>query len=190
MIKFETAEDAYNYVEEMNKKQSIVRAQEIFGNQTSVVMAIRNAERMLSFALWALTVVAAIIMAMTFAHLISLEVQTVALYRSMGARVGQIVMIYLVYLTELCLMAVVVATVIGLMIAGVMTLVNAAELKEVLSKYYEVERGGRILLWGWSMRYWEIVGLMVLIAPVAFLLISDQLSAKHIARKLKEEMGE
>lgn len=190
VIKFETAEEAYDYIEEMNKNQNNVRAREIFGNQTSVVAAIKNAEKTLGFAMWALTVVAVIIMAVTFAHLISMEVRTVMLYRSMGATTGQVVMIYLAYLVELCLMAVVVATVIGALIAGVMTIMNAAELERVLSRYYEVERGGRILLWGWSAKYWCIVGLMMLIAPVAFLLIYDQLSVKYLARKLKEDVGE
>ena len=190
VIKFETAEEAYDYIEEMNKNQNNVRAREIFGNQTSVVAAIKNAEKTLGFAMWALTVVAVIIMAVTFAHLISMEVRTVMLYRSMGATTGQVVIIYLAYLVELCLMAVVVATVIGALIAGVMTIMNAAELERVLSRYYEVEGGGRILLWGWSAKYWCIVGLMMLIAPVAFLLIYDQLSVKYLARKLKEDVGE
>ena len=48
-----------------------------------------------------------------------------------------------------------------------------------------VESGGKILLWGWSAKYWCIVGLIMLIAPVAFLLIYDQLSVKYLARKLK-----
>ncbi len=189
---FDNVRDAYNYMERKDEhkygySRDWTDVREIFGNQTSIYGAVRSAERILSWLLVAILVVAVVVMAFTFAHLVALEAPTIALYRSLGAMTKDVVLIYLVYLIELCLLAVVVATVIGLGIAGVVTAIDGELLKTRMVQCYQTSLPGPVILIGAGWKYFEVVGLMLLVAPVAFLLTFDQLSPRRIAQRLKQD---
>lgn len=189
---FTDAEAAYRYTllddeAEFGYRSSQYNAVELFGNQVRIIVATRRVQKMLGVLEIAILVVAVVVMAFTFAHLVALEAPIIALYRSLGARTSDIVLIYLVYLLELCVYAVGFATVLGILLALVVTGLNAAALQQVVERYYGLELPGGMVLLGFNWKYAKIAGLMLLVAPLAFGLTVDQLSPKRIAQKLKED---
>lgn len=189
---FTDAEMAYQYTllddeTEFDYRSSQYYTSELFGNQVRIIAATRRMQKMLSVLEIAILVVAVVVMAFTFAHLVTLEAPIIALYRSLGARTLDIVWIYLAYLLELCFYATVLATVVGAAIAGVVTWLNSAALQRLAERYYDLELPGKMILLGFNWKYVKIVGLMLLVAPVAFGLTVDQLSPRRIAQKLKED---
>ena len=189
---FDDVRDAYNYMQmtdeaEFGYSALQAEADEMFNNQTAVYGAVRDTEKTLRVLEMILLVVAIVIMAFTFAHLIDQDAAMVALYRSIGATTKDIVLVSLCYLLELCLWAIVFATVVGLSIAGVVTLMNMGQLKAVVEEFYNMKGAGEMILIGFNLRYLETAGLMLLAVPVAFLLVCDHLSTKHIAMRLKKD---
>lgn len=189
---FTDVEMAYKYTllddeAEFGYRSSQYQTSELFGNQVRIIAATRQIQQMLSVLEIAILVVAVVVMAFTFAHLVTLEAPVIALYRSLGARTLDIVWIYLAYLGELCFYAAILATVVGAVIAGVVTWLDSAALQRLAERYYGLELSGRMILLGFNWKYVKIVGLMLLVAPVAFGLTVDQLSSKRIAQKLKED---
>lgn len=184
--------DAYKYTllddeKEFGYHYQQYEVREIFGNQTQIIGAVADTEKMIRVLVIVLLVVAVVVMAFTFAHIVAAEAPIIALYRSLGAQTSDTVKIYLAYLLELCVYAVILATVIGMLLAGVVTLMESGALQELWTNDYGVELPGKIILIGFNWKYLEVVGLMLLVAPVAFLLTVDQLSPKRIAQRLKED---
>lgn len=192
VAKFDNVRDAYNYIQmndenEFNYSALQAEAREIFSSQTGIYGAVRNAEKKLGILEIILLVVAIIIMAFTFAHLIDQNAAMIALYRSIGATTKDIVLISCCYLLQLCLGAIVLATVIGLIIAGVTTVMNMEQLKIVVEQFYGVKNQGEMILIGFNWWYVGTVGMMLLAVPVVFLLVCDHLSTKRIAMRLKRD---
>lgn len=121
----------------------------------------------------------------TLIQVILSERSTIALYRSLGASGIDIFMIYFFYLLELCIISVILATAIGFV--GALIISNNHE-KYILDSL-ELGFGYRIPerpMIGLNWRYFAIVGIMLLIAPICTLLSSPAFSAKNTAKKMKE----
>lgn len=132
-----------------------------------------------------LMIVGALILAFTLAHVISQDARTFMLYLTIGASKGQIFIVYLVYLLEICVCAVLFAVVIGVVLAGVITAVGWDFLMMSLAETFpDVHQYAPVLL-GWSWRCTGVIGMMFVMVPAAFVLCLDQFSEKKIALRLK-----
>lgn len=159
----------------------------LFSNTVDIINAVEMMRTVLKFFEIVLLVVAVVVATLTFAHLIDNDAATVALYRSMGASTGNIYAIYFLYLVELCLLAVVVSIGIGLILAGIVAVLDAGDLAVRLQEYYGLAVAPRVRLVGIDRRFWEVAGMIMLVAPLVLALTSRRFGAKHIAKKLKED---
>lgn len=162
-------------------------AQDIFGTTASVVSAF-NYLRVLLIAVEILLLIVAVIVAVTtFAHLIDSDAATVALYRSMGASTDGIYMIYLLYLVELCLLAIVTTVAIAMMFVGGMALTSAGALAIRLQEFYGLEQLPKVIFYLFNKAFWWILVLILVVAPLSLFFTLRRFSPKHIAKKLKED---
>lgn len=199
VVEFENYEDAANFYN--NSSNTIARyahnqtdsaeyallKMDIFGRVIYVNLDISNLQTMLVMVEMLFVVVGIIIATLTFKHLIDQDAATIALYRAMGASSANIYLIYFCYLLELCLLAVVMALGIGLALAGVVALVDAGALAERLADFYHLADLPKVWLFGWDGFSALVLAAIMLIAPVAMCLSLRRFSAKHIAKKLKED---
>ena len=161
--------------------------QDLFGTTLMVVDSF-NMQRVLLIAVEILLlIVATIIAVLTFAHLIDSDAATVALYRAMGASTGNIYLIYFLYLVELCLLAVVATIAIALIFIGLMAITSMGVLAERLQEFYNLNYLPKITLFRLNGAFWFIVIVILMVAPLSLLLTLRRFSAKHIAKKLKED---
>jgi len=191
VAKFDNSKNAYQYYNETDAKELHYNSDdyeivELFSNQIGVYRYFREKNR--SFvrpASIVLMIVSAFILAFTMAHLIASSTKTFVLYRSIGASKSQLLIIYFVYLMELCVRAAIFAICLGLVLAAIMTGVGWSYLLERLVEAYpNVPKFPPILL-GINWQCFEVIVCMFLAAPVSFLLCLDQFSNKKIAQKLK-----
>lgn len=159
----------------------------LFSNTVDIINAAEMMRMVLKFFEIVLLVVAVVVATLTFAHLIDNDAATVALYRSMGASTGNIYAIYFLYLVELCLLAVVASVGIGLILAGVVAVLDAGGLAVRLQEYYGLIVAPRVRLVGIDHGFWAVTGMIMLVAPLVLALTSRRFGAKHIAKKLKED---
>lgn len=132
-----------------------------------------------------LMAIAALILALTLAHLLSSNVKIFVLYRSLGASKLQLLLIYLMYLWEICMRAAIFAIVLALIIAGIVTAVGWNYLSGLLAATYpEAHEFWPVLL---GVNEWCLGTLvyMLLTVPIAFLLCLDQFSDKKLTQRLK-----
>ena len=174
------------YVQIDEKKYSILNM-DIFGRVIYIRLDFDNLQFMLTTIEVLFIVIAILIATFTFAHLIDQDAATVALYRSLGASTGNIYLIYFLYLVELCLLAVLTCIMIAFVIVGVMWMLNAGALAERLKEYYILEDLPKVNLFGFNSAFFGVVGSIMLVAPFSLLLTMRRFSAKHIAKKLKED---
>lgn len=191
IAKFTNLKNAYEYYSKADARELHYSADdyqiaELFSNQMGVYRYFRDKNKdFIRPASLVLMAMSAFILAFTMAHLIASSTKTFVLYRSIGASRGQILLIYFMYLLELCAKAAVFAVILALVLAGVATVVGWNYLLEQLTALYpQVPRFLPILL-GVNWRCLETIVCMFLVAPVSFLLCLDQFSNKKIAQKLK-----
>lgn len=190
VVKFDDLKDLSRFVavaESSNSSSEPVAISSLFSNTAGIVQEFLWTDHMISIFEIILLVVAIIITTLTFVHLIDQDVATIALYRSLGASTGQILFIYLVYLIELCLIAVVVSIFIGLIVVLIMSLMNGATLAELLQSTYHLPSLPHVSLFSIDYKFFIIIGLTLLTAPAALLLSSDRFSSRHLAKVLKED---
>ncbi len=191
IAKFVDLKNAYGYYSKADAKELHYNTDdyqivELFSNQVNAYRYFRDKNKdFIRPASIVLMVVSAFILAFTMAHLIASSTKTFVLYRSIGASRGQILLIYFVYLLELCVKAAVFAVVLALLIAGVATAVGWNYLLEQLTTLYPQAPQFLPILIGVNWRCLETIVCMFLAAPVSFLLCLDQFSNKKIAQKLK-----
>lgn len=162
-------------------------AQDLFGTTLMVVNSF-NTQRVLLIAVEILLlVVAAIVAIMTFAHLIDSDAATVALYRAMGASTGNIYLIYFLYLVELCLLAIVATFAIAFIFIVIMAVTSAGALAVRLQEFYKLSYLPKVTLFLFNKMFWLILVIIMLVAPISLLFTQRRFSAKHIAKKLKED---
>ncbi len=130
ITKFANLKNAYEYYSKADARELHYSADdyqiaELFSNQVSVYRYFRDKNKdFIRPASVVLMAVSAFILTFTMAHLIASSTKTFVLYRSIGASRGQILLIYFVYLLELCVKAAVFAVILALLIAGVATTVG------------------------------------------------------------------
>ncbi len=168
------------------KKYSILNM-DIFGRVIYLRLDFDNLQFMLTAIEILFIIIAVLIATFTFAHLIDQDAATVALYRSLGASTGNIYLIYFLYLVELCLLAVLSCIMIAFVFSGAMWLFNAGALAERLKEYYILKDLPKVNLFGFNSAFFGIVGSIMIIAPISLLFTMRRFSAKHIAKKLKED---
>lgn len=182
IAKFSNLDKAYEYYNNSSNYQVV----ELFSNQIGVYRYFRDKDR--DFVLpisVVLVAVSAFILAFTMAHLIASSTKTFVLYRSIGASRWQLLLIYFVYLLELCVWAVIFAVILALILAGIATGVCWNSLLVQLTAIYPNAPNYWPILVGVNLRCIEVILCMFLAAPVSFLLCLDQFSSKKTAQKLK-----
>lgn len=182
IAKFSNLDKAYEYYNNSSNYQVV----ELFSNQIGVYRYFRDKNR--DFVLpisVVLVAVSAFILAFTMAHLIASSTKTFVLYRSIGASRWQLLLIYFVYLLELCVWAAVFAVILALILAGIATGVCWNSLLVQLTAIYPNAPNYWPILVGVNLRCIEVILCMFLAAPVSFLLCLDQFSSKKTAQKLK-----
>lgn len=162
-------------------------SQDLFGTTLGVVNSFNTQKVLLIAVEILLLIVATIIAVMTFAHLIDQDAATVALYRAMGASTSNIYLIYFLYLLELCLLAVVATIMIAFVFIGLMVLFSASALAERLQTFYYLSSLPEVILFKFNGAFWAIVVIILLVALLSLLFTLRRFSAKHIAKKLKED---
>lgn len=168
------------------KKYSILNM-DIFGRVIYIRLDFDNLQFMLTAIELLFIVIAILIATFTFTHLIDQDAATVALYRSLGASTGNIYLIYFLYLVELCLLAVLSCIVIAFVFSGSMWLFNAGALAERLKDYYILKDLPKVNLFGFNGTFFWTIGSIMMVAPISLLFTMRRFSAKHIAKKLKED---
>lgn len=162
-------------------------AQDLFGTTVMVVQSF-NMQRVLLIAVGILLLIVAVVVAvMTFSHLIDSDAATVALYRAMGASTDNIYVIYLLYLMELCLLAIVSAVMIAMMFVGGMALTSAGALAIRLQEFYNLSVLPKVTFCLFNQAFWWILLMILAVAPLSLFFTLRRFSAKHIAKKLKED---
>ena len=193
IAKFTNLKNAYEYYSKADARELHYSADdyqivELFSNQVSAYRYFRDKNKdFIRPASFVLMAISAFILAFTMAILIASSTKTFVLYRSIGASRGQILLIYFMYLLELCVRATVFAIVVALVLAGVTTAVGWNYLLERLATLYPDTTKFWPILIGVN---WSCLGTIIsifLVAPVSFLLCLDQFSNKNIAQKLKED---
>ena len=182
IAKFSNLDKAYEYYNNSSNYQVV----ELFSNQIGVYRYFRDKNR--DFVLpisVVLVAVSAFILAFTMAHLIASSTKTFVLYRSIGASRWQLLLIYFVYLLELCVWAAVFAVILALILAGIATGVCWNSLLVQLTAIYPNAPNYWPILVGVNLRCIEVILCMFLAAPVSFLLCLDQFSSKKTAQKIK-----
>lgn len=159
----------------------------IFSNALDLREQIASLERLLVAVQIIFIVVAIIVAVLTFSHLIDQDAATVALYRSLGASTRQIYLIYFLYLLELCLLAVLATLVLALLMVGALYLSSSGALAARLQEFYHLAAAPSVNLFGWNPICLVVLGMIVIIAPVAMLCSLGHFQPKNIAKKLKEE---
>ena len=131
-----------------------------------------------------LAVIAVIVMVSTYGRLIGKDMKIIALYHAMGANKVQIKLVYLTYLLMLSLMTVGFAIVLGLGLAGLLSMVNMTALKQVFTLGFGM-KVGEIWLVRWNSLLWCMIGLVLIAAVLAVVLGNGNFGAKKLAQKLK-----
>lgn len=191
VAKFTDLKKAYAYYTKEDKTEwgydsEKYQIEEIYSNQMGVYRYFREKNQDL---VWPVTVVlvivSAFILAFTMAHLIASSTKTFVLYRSIGATRGQLLMIYFVYLMELCAASALFAVAVALILAGILTAAFWNYLSTQLHEFYPEASSFWPILIGVNWREMAVLVSMFMVAPVSFLLCLDQFSNKKIAQKLK-----
>ena len=132
-------------------------------------------------------VVAVVVATFTFAHLVDQDASTLALYRSMGATTNDMYLIYFLYLLELCGIAIIASCLFGVVISGVVALMNVGSLASRWQEYYVLAEMPKVSLFGIDWHFWLVILVILLIAPVSLIFTQDRFSSKHVAKQLKED---
>lgn len=193
IAEFTNLKKAYDYyrksdAEELHYNADNYKIVELFSNQMGVYQYFRDKNENFILPVGAILMVTSVfILAFTMAHLIASSTKTFFLYRSIGASRRQVLLIYFIYLLELCFRAIVFAAVLALVLAGIATAVGWNYLLERLATLYPDTPKFWPILIGVN---WSCLGTIIsifLVAPVSFLICLDQFSNKNIAQKLKED---
>lgn len=198
IVEFPSYDDAVNYYYNSYAGKNIPKNVEIGDNKYELinmdtfgrVIYLENDFDNLQFMLTAIEVsfivIAILIAAFTFAHLIDSDVATLALYHSLGASSGNIYFIYFLYLVELCMFALLSCILITFIIVGVMWVFNASALAERLKEYYTLKDLPKVNLFGFNNLFFWIIGSIIIIAPISLFFNTYRFSSKHVAKRLKE----
>lgn len=131
-----------------------------------------------------LAIIAVVIAISTYGRLIGKDMKIIALYHAMGATGWQIRIVYVVYLLLLSLMTVGFAAILGLGLAGLLSMVNMTAMRQVFTLGFGME-AGEIWLVGWNNLLWNLIGVILAAAIFAAILCNGNFKAHKLAQKLK-----
>lgn len=191
VVWFESPRAAYDYYRmedevEFGYNAQKMRMQELGGGQMVIYAQYRRLEQVVLVpVLVVLLVAGSLILALTMAHVLTQNAKTFVLYRTLGASRLQVEGIYLLYLVMLGGLALGLAMVVALTVAGLATVGLWGWLVEIAARTYPGV-GFRVpILLGWSGWLGLVVGVMLVAVPLALLLCQDQFSERKLALKLK-----
>lgn len=191
VVWFESPRAAYDYYRmedeaEFGYNAQKMRMQELGGGQMVVYAQYRRLEQVVLVpVLVVLLVAGSLILALTMAHVLTQNTKTFVLYRTLGASRLQVEGIYLLYLVMLGGLALGLAMVVALTVAGLATVGLWGWLVEIAARTYPGV-GFRVpILLGWSGWLGLVAGVMLVAVPLALLLCQDQFSERKLALKLK-----
>ena len=131
-----------------------------------------------------LAIIALIIMMSTYSRLINQEVKNIALYRALGATRAEAYIIYAVYLAMLSLIAMVVALIVGTLMAfGVSWIYHESLVADFIIGFGT--EPASIWLVGWNNTVFAIMALGIIAALVSVVMNIFQFSAARTAQRLK-----
>lgn len=191
VVWFESPRAAYDYYRmedevEFGYNAQKMRMQELGGGQMVVYAQYRRLERVVLVPiLAALLVAGSLILALTMAHVLTQNTKTFVLYRTLGASRLQVEGIYLLYLVMLGGLALGLAMVVALVVAGAATAGLWTWLNEAAARTYPGVGFRAPILLGWSGWLGLVAGVMLAAVPLALLLCQDQFSERKLALKLK-----
>lgn len=191
VVWFESPRVAYDYYRmedeaEFGYNAQKMRMQELGGGQMVIYAQYRRLEQVVLVPVLAVLLVAgSLILALTMAHVLTQNTKTFVLYRTLGASRLQVEGIYLLYLVMLGGLALGLAMVVALTVAGLATAGLWGWLVEIAARTY-AGVGFRVpILLGWSGWLGLVAGVMLVAVPLALLLCQDQFSERKLALKLK-----
>ena len=191
VVWFESPRAAYDYYRmedevEFGYNAQRMRMQELGGGQMVIYAQYRRLEQVVLVPVLAVLLVAgSLILALTVAHVLAQNTKTFVLYRTLGASRLQVEGIYLLYLVMLGGLALGLAMVVALTVAGLATVGLWGWLSEIAARTYPGV-GFRVpILLGWSGWLGLVAGVMLVAVPLALLLCQDQFSERKLALKLK-----
>lgn len=191
VVWFESPRAAYDYCRmedeaEFGYNAQKMRMQELGGGQMVIYAQYRRLEQVvLAPVLVVLLVAGSLILALTMAHVLTQNTKTFVLYRTLGASRLQVEGIYLLYLVMLGGLALGLAMVVVLTVAGLATVGLWGWLVEIAARTYPGVWFRVPILLGWSGWLGLVVGVMLVAVPLALLLCQDQFSERKLALKLK-----
>ena len=191
VVWFESPRAAYDYYRmedeaEFGYNAQKMRMQELGGGQMVIYAQYRRLERVVLVPVLAVLLVAgSLVLALTMAHVLTQNTKTFVLYRTLGASRLQVEGVYLLYLVILGGLALGLAMVVALTVAGLETAGLWGWLSEIAARTYPGV-GFRVpILLGWSGWLGLVAGVMLVAVPLALLLCQDQFSERKLALKLK-----
>ncbi len=189
---FSSSDDAHNYYRNEDclateRKCEDYLVSGAFSNQIDIEESFWLVRKMLGLVEPVLVIIAIIIVVFTFIRLVDQDARLVALYRSLGATKLDVFTIYLWYLMELCLLSILLASVIGLVMACIISLLNMPALKVELEAFYGLKPQIPLVLVGINAQIAKLMATIMIIAPATSILTIDQLSSRNIAKRLKNE---
>lgn len=191
VVWFESPRAAYDYYRmedeaEFGYNAPKMRMQELGGGQMVIYAQYRRLERVVLVPVLAVLLVAgSLILALTMAHVLTQNTKTFVLYRTLGASRLQVEGIYLLYLVMLGGLALGLAMVVALTVAGLATAGLWGWLVEIAARTYPGVGFRAPILLGWSGWLGLVAGVMLVAVPLALLLCQDQFSERKLALKLK-----
>lgn len=191
VVWLESPRAAYDYYRmedeaEFGYNAQKMRMQELGGGQMVIYAQYRRLEQVVLVpVLVVLLVAGSLILALTMAHVLTQNTKTFVLYRTLGASRLQVEGIYLLYLVMLGGLALGLAILVALTVAGLATVGLWGWLVEIAARTYPGV-GFRVpILLGWSGWLGLVAGVMLVAVPLALLLCQDQFSERKLALKLK-----
>ena len=191
VVWFESPRAAYDYYRmedeaEFGYSAQKMRVQELRGGQMVIYAQYRRLEQVVLVPVLAVLLVAgSLILALTMAHVLTQNTKTFVLYRTLGASRLQVEGVYLLYLVILGGLALGLAILVALAVAGLATAGLWGWLVELAARTYPGV-GFRVpILLGWSGWLGLVAGVMLVAVPLALLLCQDQFSERKLALKLK-----
>ena len=191
VVWFESPRAAYDYYRmedeaEFGYNAQKMRMQELGGGQMVIYAQYRRLEQVVLVpVLVVLLVAGSLILALTMAHVLTQNTKTFVLYRTLGASRLQVEGIYLLYLVMLGGLALGLAILVALTVAGLATVGLWGWLVEIAARTYPGMGFLVPILLGWSGWLGLVAGVMLVAVPLALLLCQDQFSERKLALKLK-----
>lgn len=173
------------YIQTADGKKCDLITSETFGDAISAELSIRNIRTNLILIEVLFIIVAAIIATLTFAHIIDQDAKIISLYRANGATGMQVRLVYLVYFLLLSCLTILFAIMMGLILSGVLSLINQTALQEVFTLGFGEAPTSWLWLVGWNNLIWYVIAVMLAAVVIAIIISSRQFQSRKLAKLMK-----